>query len=221
MPVLVWAASDTEVLALEEVTMAYDLEGTLLEVCNCNILCPCWVGEDPDNGTCDSVMAWHIDKGTVNGTDVSGQTIALLVHIPGNVLNGNCKAVVYVGDDASDEQRQAILDVWTGKLGGPVADVAALIGEVVSVESAPISYEVREGAGKLVIGDVSTCEMAPYKGATGAVTTLNESIFSTIPGSPAWVAKASTYQRKSSQFGLKDIDLQGHNAIQGEFKFAA
>ena len=37
--------------------MGYRLEGDLLEVCDCNILCPCWVGEDPDNGTCRSAMA--------------------------------------------------------------------------------------------------------------------------------------------------------------------
>ena len=76
--------------------MAYKLEGSLLEVCNCNILCPCWVGEDPDNGTCDSVMAWHFDKGDINGVDVSGLTLAALVHIPGNVLKGNWKAMVYM-----------------------------------------------------------------------------------------------------------------------------
>ena len=44
--------------------MSYQLEGRLLEVCDCNVLCPCWVGEDPDNGTCDAVVAYHIDKGT-------------------------------------------------------------------------------------------------------------------------------------------------------------
>jgi len=53
------------------------------------------------------------------------------------------------------------------------------------------------------------------------VTTLNESVFTTIPGAPAWVAKASKFVRKSSQFGLKDINLQGHNAIQGKFRFVA
>ena len=43
--------------------MAYQLEGKLLEVCTCKILCPCWVGEDPDgDGTCLSVNSWHIDK---------------------------------------------------------------------------------------------------------------------------------------------------------------
>ena len=28
----------------------YQLEGTLLEVCSCDVLCPCWIGEDPDGG---------------------------------------------------------------------------------------------------------------------------------------------------------------------------
>src|SRR5213594_3231634 len=100
--------------------MAYLLEGTLLEVCTCNILCPCWVGEDPDgDGTCDSVMAWHVDQGTVNGTAVAGRTVAVVTHIPGNVLKGNWKVALFVDDKASDEQNQALLDAWTGKLGGP------------------------------------------------------------------------------------------------------
>jgi len=51
--------------------MAYHLEGRLLEVCDCRVLCPCWIGEDPDNGTCESMQAWHFDKGTINGIDVS------------------------------------------------------------------------------------------------------------------------------------------------------
>jgi hypothetical protein len=200
--------------------MAYSLKGTLLEVCTCNILCPCWVGEDPDgDGTCDSVMAWHIDEGTVNGTGVSGRTVAVATHIPGNVLKGNWKVALFVDDKASEQQNQALLDVWTGKLGGPVADLAGLIGEVVSVEQAPITYELNEGKGTLKIGSVADTEMEPYRGPTGAVTTLNESVFTTIPGAPAWVAKASKYVRNSSQYGLKDIDLQGHNAIQGNFRF--
>lgn len=200
--------------------MGYSLEGTLLEVCTCNILCPCWVGEDPDgDGTCDSVMAWHVDQGTVNGTGVSGRTVAVATHIPGNVLKGNWKVALFVDDKASDQQHQALLDVWTGKLGGPVADLAQLIGEVVAVERAPITYELNEGKGTLKIGSVADTVMEPYRGPTGAVTTLNESIFTTIPGAPAWVAKASKYVRKSSQYGLKDIDLQGHNAIQGSFRF--
>ena len=36
--------------------MAYEIEGRLLEVCTCNVLCPCWVGEDPDYKTCDTTI---------------------------------------------------------------------------------------------------------------------------------------------------------------------
>ena len=30
--------------------VVYELEGTLLEACSCGVLCPCWIGEDPDGG---------------------------------------------------------------------------------------------------------------------------------------------------------------------------
>lgn len=198
--------------------MAYELEGSLLEVCNCNILCPCWVGEDPDNGTCDSIMAYHFDKGNVNGVDVAGLTLGFVTHIPGNVLKGNWRAAVYVDEKATEDQEEALLNVFTGKLGGPVADLAQLVGEVVSVERAPITFEVKGVKGTLEIGQVASAEMEPYKGPTGAVTTLNESIFSTIPGSPAYVGKASSYRSRNEALGHR-IDLKDHNAIQGDFRF--
>lgn len=200
--------------------MAYELEGRLLEVCTCNILCPCWVGEDPDGGTCDGVLAWHIDKGTINGTEVSGRTLAALVHIPGNILKGNWKAVVYVDDKASDKQHEALLGVWTGKLGGPVADLVQLIGETVGVERAPITFDVREGKGTLKIGRVIEATLAPFQGATGQATALHDSVFTTIPGSPAYVGKASSYKVDAPNYGF-NIDLEGHNAVQGSFRFAA
>jgi hypothetical protein len=199
--------------------MAYKLEGSLLEVCNCNVLCPCWIGEDPDFGTCDSINAYHIESGNVDGIDVSGRTIAFLIHIPGNVLKGNWKAAVVLDDGTSDAQQEAIMAAFSGKLGGPLADVAQLVSEVISVERAPIEFKVSEGRGTLKVGDVAEAEMEPYLGPTGLVTTLNESIFTTIPGAPAWVSKAPRYVRRVSKYGLKDLDLKGQNAIQGLFRF--
>ena len=199
--------------------MSYEMEGDLLEVCNCGVLCPCWIGEDPDNGTCDSVMGYHIRSGSVDGVDVSGHTIAMLVHIPGNVLAGGWKVAVLVDDKASEAQADAIVNAFSGKLGGPLADTASLIGELAGVERAPIIFDVKEGKGTLKIEGITECVMEPYRGPTGEVTTLNESIFTTIPGAPAWVSKASKYVRTSERFGLKNIDLSGHNAIQGSFRF--
>jgi hypothetical protein len=111
--------------------------------------------------------------------------------------------------------------VWTGKLGGPVADLGKLVGEVVTVQRAPISFAVDQGQGTLQIGELVDAALSPYRSPAGALTTLNESIFSTIPGSPAYVSKASRYRRNTSQFGLKNVDLKNNNAVQGTFRFVA
>jgi hypothetical protein len=200
--------------------MAYHLEGRLLEVCNCRVLCPCWVGEDPDFGTCDSINAWHFDKGTIDGVDVTGCTIATINHIPGNVLAGNWRAVVYLDDRATAAQEQAILAVYTGKKGGPVAELAKLIGEVVGIEKVPITFDVHGGHGTIRIGADGFAELEPYRSAQGKTTTLADTIFSTVPGAPVYVGKATQYRARKQSLGI-DVDLKGFNALQSTFVFDA
>lgn len=200
--------------------MAYHLEGRLLEVCNCRVLCPCWVGEDPDFGTCDSINAWHFDQGTIDGIDVAGCTIATINHIPGNVLAGNWRAVVYLDDRVTPAQEQAILAVYTGKKGGPVADLAKLIGEVVGVEKVPITFDVHGGHGTIRIGADGFAELEPYRSAQGKTTTLADTIFSTVPGAPVYVGKASRYRARKESLGI-DVDLKGFNALQSTFVFSS
>jgi hypothetical protein len=198
--------------------MAYHLEGRLLEVCDCRVLCPCWIGEDPDNGTCDSVLAYRFDAGTIDGIDVTGRTVAMVAHIPGNVLNGNFRIALYLDQGASDTQQEALVNVYSGKLGGPVAELAKLVGEVVSVERVPIVFDVNEGRGTLTVGDVSHAELEPYRGADGSITTLSNTIFSTVPGAPVFVGKATRYRSRHAALG-HNLDLSGHNALQSTFVF--
>jgi hypothetical protein len=200
--------------------MSYHLEGRLLEVCNCKVLCPCWIGEDPDYGTCDTIVAWRIDKGTVDNVDVGGNTIAAVAHIPGNILQGNWTAAIYVDDHASKAQEEALLKVYTGAAGGPVADLAQLIGKVVSVQRANIRFTVNEGKGELEIGENYYAELQPYVGPTGGQTTLSDTVFSTVPGAPVFVGKAPTYRSKNADLGI-DLDLKNHNALQSTFVFDA
>ena len=102
-------------------------------------------------------------------------------------------------------------------MGGPVADLAGLVGEVVAVESVPIDFKVEKGKGTLKVGDGIEAEIEPLQGATG-FTTLNDSIFSNIPGSPAYVSKAPVYKANVPELGF-NISLSGHNAVQGSFRF--
>src|SRR5260370_30678011 len=174
--------------------MAYHLEGRLLEVCNCRVLCPCWIGEDPDNGPCDTIVAWHFDKGTIEGVDVAGSTIVAVAHVPGNILKGNWRAAIYINDKASQKQMDALLQVYTGKLGGPVADLVKLIGEVVSVEQVPITFDVEGGKGTIKVGEVGYAELEPYKASTRGAPPPPRPIFSALPRAPGFVRQSPAHR---------------------------
>jgi hypothetical protein len=213
--------SETTVLPAEEPSATesiYTLEGTLIEACSCNVNCPCWIGEDPDLGECFAIIAYGIERGRIRDVDVSGLNLVLIAHIPGNVLAGNWEIVALVDEKGSPEQREALLDAFTGKLGGPLGDLwTALIGEVRGVEFVPIAHEVAGGSGKLRVPELVETEMEPYRGPDGSVTTLQNSVFSTVPGSPAWIAKASLHRVNLPQYGMT-WEYDGRNAIQSEWK---
>jgi hypothetical protein len=198
----------------------YYLQGTLLEACSCKVLCPCWIGEDPDTGDCKAFVAYHYDKGEINGLDVSGLSLINVAQIPGNVLvPKSWKVLLLVDEKATNEQAQALLDAYGGKLGGPLADLAQLVGEVIGVERVPIAHEVRGGAGELKVGEYLNASMEPYRGPDGSVTTLRDSIFSNIPGSPAYVSKAKYHRVDIPKYGIK-WSFEGRNAIQGDYTIA-
>ena len=203
--------------AVQRTGAVYSLEGTLIEACSCNVNCPCWIGEDPDLGECFAIVAYHIDRGQVTGIDVTGHSVVTIAHIPGNVLAGSWEVVLLVDEHTSPEQRDALVKVFSGQLGGPLADFAQLIGTVKGVESVPISHQVRGGTGTLRIPGVVEAEMAPYRGPDGSVTTLQNSVFSTVPGSPAWIAKASVNRVSLPRYGMS-WEYEGRNAIQSQWK---
>jgi hypothetical protein len=59
--------------------------------------------------------------------------------------------------------------------------------------------------------------MEPYRGPEGSVTTLQNSVFSTVPGSPAWLAKASINRVNLPQYGMT-WEYEGRNAIQSDWR---
>ena len=122
--------------------MAYHLEGRLLEVCNCRVLCPCWIGEDPDFGTCDTIVAWRFDKGTIDGVDVSDRTIALIAHVPGNILRATGGPPSISTSGSRRRRRRRSSRCTRARRAGPVGELVKLIGEVVSVEKVPITFTV-------------------------------------------------------------------------------
>ena len=86
------------------------------------------------------------------------------------------------------------------------------------MERVPITFTVDQGRGTLKIAEVGLAELEPYRGPNGAITTLTDTIFSTVPGAPVFVGKATRYMSKNPDLG-HDLDISGFNALQSTFVF--
>src|SRR5581483_11914290 len=104
-------------------------------------------------------ICYRVEKGEIQGTDVSGLHLAVVAHIPGNILKGDWTVAVFVDERATAQQKEALLAAWTGKLGGPLADLAQLIGEVKGVYAAPIDFRLERGRGMLRVGEAIEARM--------------------------------------------------------------
>jgi len=124
--------------------MAWNLEGTYFETCSCDFICPCnaSLAHGATYDYCRVVLVFNITNGEVEGTDVSGLTVAAIADTPKVMTDGNWRLGVFIDDKASDEQMEKLLGVFSGQLGGPMEALGPLIGENLGAERAPI--EVRE-----------------------------------------------------------------------------
>ncbi|WP_076261350.1 DUF1326 domain-containing protein [Intrasporangium flavum] len=120
--------------------MSWSLNGEYVETCSCELMCPCNLSLDhgATYDFCRVTLVFDIGEGTVEGTDVAGRTVAMVADTPKVMTEGNWRVGVFVDDGASDEQLERLVQVFSGQLGGPMAGLAPLIGEMLGVERAPI-----------------------------------------------------------------------------------
>ena len=70
----------------------------------------------------------------------------------------------------------------------------------------------------LTLTGLAEAELVAYKGATGKESALHDTIFSTVPGAPAFVGKATKYRANVPALNI-NIDIKDHNAISSLFRF--
>jgi hypothetical protein len=103
--------------------MSWQIRGTYFEACNCDPICPCRkingiAGGRSTNGACLGVLSWLIEEGSVDGTDVSGLPVALALRYSDDEPGSPWTWVLYLDARATDEQRDGLEGIFTGRLGG-------------------------------------------------------------------------------------------------------
>lgn len=142
--------------------MAWNLEGTYIENCNCDVVCPCGASgfaAPADYDRCTAVLAWHIDSGEVDGTDMSDRSVVLVLDSPQQMSEGNWRIGVFMDNRASDEQAEKLGSIFSGQMGGPLANVVPLISENLGMEVASIEHIDDGHRHRVKVGDAIDVEI--------------------------------------------------------------
>ena len=123
--------------------MSWNLRGTYVETCSCELMCPCNLSLDhgATYDFCRVTLVFSIQRGQVDGTDIADRKVVLIADTPKVMTEGNWRVGMFIDDGATDEQFDALSRVFGGQLGGPMEALGPLIGEMLGVERAPV--EVR------------------------------------------------------------------------------
>jgi len=133
-------------------------------------MCPCNLSLDhgATYDYCRVTLVFNIREGEIEGTDVSGLKVAAIADTPKVMTEGNWRLGMFIDDAATDEQAEKLGQVFGGQLGGPMAALGPLVGEVLGVERVPIIIEddgvrhsVRIGAGTNVV-DFEIEDIVPF-----------------------------------------------------------
>src|ERR1051326_3694989 len=110
--------------------MAWNLKGSYVETCSCELMCPCNLSFDhgATYDYCRVTLVFDIREGEIDGTDVGGLRVAAVADTPKVMTEGNWRLGVFVDSRASDEQADKLVGVFSGQLGGPMGGLGPLGG---------------------------------------------------------------------------------------------
>lgn len=199
--------------------MAWKLEGTYFENCNCDWVCPCTVTSfaSPATGDrCQVILNYHVRRGEIDGVDVSGRSVSIVADAPKRMLDGGWRVGLIIDDKASKEQADKLTAVFAGQAGGPMAGIAPLIGEVMGIERQAIDYADSGKRHRVRIGHDIAIEVEDFSAQEGGETTKLSGV---SHPSNSTLTIARPIESKIKAFGM-EFNNAGKSAFSAPFDWA-
>lgn len=152
--------------------MAFRLEGTYLENCNCEVICPCtWsnLARPATYSRCTVLFVLHVADGEIDGVEVGGLSMGFIADTPPTMSDGGWRMGVLLDGAADLEQLDRLRRFMRGEYGGVPAALTGMVGEMLGEVVEPIEFHDGDGRHTLRIGastDVTLTDVAtPRLGA--------------------------------------------------------
>ena len=102
------------------------ITGTYLESCNCEAICPCRriggrQGGRSTYGICMGALSWSVIAGQAGDVDLAGLGAVMVIRYSDDEPGSPWTFDFYVDERGGEEQREALVRILTGQLGGSAA----------------------------------------------------------------------------------------------------
>ncbi len=151
-------------------TRSWKISGSYLEACNCEAICPCRrvggrSGGRSTYGECLGALSWLIKEGQAGGIDLAAMRVVLATRYHDDEPGSPWTFVLFVDAAGDERQRQAIADIFTGRLGGTPAKQFPWVfkaADLLAVEAVEIQIDHTPGRGWFRAGGNVAVRMRGY-----------------------------------------------------------
>ena len=99
-----------------------------------------------------------------------------------------------------------------------MAELAPLIGQVIGVERAPITFQANGNKATLNIGQAVRAELTPVSESASQASMVAGAVCAHLPGSEARIGQATALNINEPNYGY-GLDLQDQTGAVGRFRF--
>jgi hypothetical protein len=183
-------------------------------------MCPCNLSFDhgATYDFCRVTLVFNIREGEIDGTPIGGLKVAAIAETPKIMTQGNWRLGLFVDEKATDRQFDRLVQVFTGQLGGPMAAIAPLVGEVLGVARAAIEVSDDGLRHSVRVGDVIDFEIqdiVPFGIGTGRPVRF-DGMFHPV------AANLTMAEARRSRINAFGIQYEGKTGLStSEFSWAA
>jgi hypothetical protein len=142
----------------------WSLEADYLQACNCDYGCPCEFEAPPTQGHCEGMGAWRIARGHYGDVPLDGLCFGFIAHWPGALHKGGGTAQLLFDERADQRQREALLNIASGRAGGlPFEILVTTLSKVLEPQYVPFQFEAKGKQSSIRMGDNVVAVMEPIK----------------------------------------------------------
>lgn len=142
------------------------IAGEEVASCNCAWGCPCQFNALPTHGRCEALAGWQIREGYFGTTRLDGVRFARIYWWPGPIHDANGTRQLIIDEQATPDQRAALIALENGTQGGTYFEIfAAVCPNTLEPVVAPITFQSdrQRGQARMHIPGIGELRTEPIK----------------------------------------------------------